>query len=304
VSEPTRDDAWPGRAWRGRLDLDQSLLTQSLNGPDINVIRHARRSGRGGWSDPSPISDGFIVTPCLRPTRLAEVQFDGKTVATATEVPKGGLLVYSMKATYQVHIPDPFDAVSFRLDQAALEAAAKRLGMRSAPELSEPFSATSDDVMLHLSRCLFPALRKPAELNRLFAGHVVDAAIVHLVSTAGRLRQRMEPATQGPERELRMAQDYLLAHLADDVSAGDLARLCGLSVDQFNRAFKALTGVPPHRWLVRARVQRAQELLEHSNQPISDIAISCGFADQSHLTRVFLNYVGSPPGAWRRHRRR
>jgi AraC family transcriptional regulator len=304
VSDPTRDDAWPGRAWRGRLDLDQSLLTQSLNGADINVIRHARRGGRGGWSDPSPVSDGFIVTPCLRPTRLAEVQFDGKTVATTTEVPTGGLLIYSLKASYQVHSPDPFDAVSFRLDQAALEQTARRLGMASAPELSEPFSATSDDVLLHLSRSLLPALKKPAELNRLFAAHVVDAAIVHLVSHAGRLRSATDVDETSPDRGLRMAQDYILAHLASDVSSSELAQLCGVSVDQFNRAFKRLTGVPPHRWLVRMRVQRAQDLLEHSNHPISDIAVSCGFADQSHLTRVFMNYVGLPPGAWRRERRK
>jgi transcriptional regulator GlxA family with amidase domain len=92
----------------------------------------------------------------------------------------------------------------------------------------------------------------------------------------------------------------MLDCLADDVDAASLAELCGLSVDQFNKAFKAATGIPPHRWLLRERVGRARELLVRSDLSISDIAACCGFADQSHLTRVFKNHIGASPGAWRR----
>ena len=62
-------------------------------------------------------------------------------------------------------------------------------------------------------------------------------------------------------------------------------------------------GTPPHRWLLRQRVRRAGEMLERTDESISVIAASCGFADQSHLTRVFHAMVGSSPAAWRRQRK-
>jgi hypothetical protein len=77
-----------------------------------------RRAPGGGWSDPSPVADGFIVTPCLRPTRLAEVQFEGRTFASAVSVAAGGLLVY------------------------ALDDRARRVRQAAARPLGEPFLAT------------------------------------------------------------------------------------------------------------------------------------------------------------------
>ena len=82
-----------------------------------------------------------------------------------------------------------------------------------------------------------------------------------------------------------------------------LADACGLSPSHFAHAFKASTGVPPHRWLLLHRVQRARELMESTRNSLSAIALSCGFSDQSHLTRAFRSVIGSSPAAWRRERR-
>lgn len=300
----SNDRDWPGRAWRGRVDLDQSILSQNVTRAELNIIRHARRSGGGGWSDPSPVSAGFVVTPCLRPTRLAEVRFEGRTVASSVAVPTGGLLIYALERSYSVHIPDPFDAVSFRVTQAALDEHASRLGHGPARPLSEPFLAATDDVMLNLSRALLPALARPAEVSSLFAEHVFDAVVLHLLRSAGgflplraRRRSRLSP------HQLRMAQDMMLDEIGHDLTAAEIAGTCGLTIDQFNRGFRAATGLPPHRWRLRQRVLRAMELLDRSTLPISEIALSCGFADQSHLTRVFHQQVGLSPAVWRRQRR-
>jgi AraC family transcriptional regulator len=82
-----------------------------------------------------------------------------------------------------------------------------------------------------------------------------------------------------------------------------VAAHCGLSRSYFEKAFKVSLGTPPHRWLVRHRILQAEEKLEHSNDSVSSIAVSCGFTDQSHLTRVFGAIVGSSPAAWRRQRK-
>jgi len=100
-----------------------------------------------------------------------------------------------------------------------------------------------------------------------------------------------------------LASRLLLRNLGADLPVGELARLCGLSRSYFTRAFKASMGTPPHRWLLRERVRRAGEMLERADESISLIALSCGFADQSHLTRVFHAIAGTSPAAWRRQRK-
>jgi AraC-like DNA-binding protein len=88
--------------------------------------------------------------------------------------------------------------------------------------------------------------------------------------------------------------------LAGDPSISQVADECGLSASYFVRAFKQTTGVPPHRWLTKQRVERAKELLQDLGQELSDIAQLCGFVDQSHFTRVFSRSEGYSPGRWRR----
>ena len=81
-----------------------------------------------------------------------------------------------------------------------------------------------------------------------------------------------------------------------------LARVCGLSTKHFSCAFRQSTGLPPHQGLLQRRVEKAKQLLRDSRSPLADVAADCGFADQSHFTRVFTRAVGISPGQWRRAR--
>jgi len=103
--------------------------------------------------------------------------------------------------------------------------------------------------------------------------------------------------------QVDLALRLLLRDLCADPRVVEIARLCGLSRSYFTRAFKASMGTPPHRWLVRQRVRRAGEMLERTDESLSQIALSCGFSDQSHFTRVFRATTGCSPAAWRRQRR-
>jgi transcriptional regulator GlxA family with amidase domain len=92
--------------------------------------------------------------------------------------------------------------------------------------------------------------------------------------------------------EERLDQSFPVSAVAD---------ACGLSVNHFSRAFRRSLGKPPHRWLLDRRIDRARELLRATAMSLADIALACGFAEQSHFTRVFTRTVGMPPGAWRRN---
>jgi transcriptional regulator GlxA family with amidase domain len=103
-----------------------------------------------------------------------------------------------------------------------------------------------------------------------------------------------------PPRQLRQVTEHILNHLADKVRLSELASIVGLSQSQLGRAFKASTGVTPHRWQLNARIVKAQELLLANTMPVSEIALVTGFAEQSHFSRVFKSVAGVSPRAWQR----
>ncbi|QWT18846.1 AraC family transcriptional regulator [Bacillus sp. NP157] len=98
----------------------------------------------------------------------------------------------------------------------------------------------------------------------------------------------------------RRALAFMEQRLDQSFPVSDVADACGLSVNHFSRAFRRTLGKPPHRWLLDRRIERARELLRTTPLALADIALACGFAEQSHFTRVFTRLVGMPPGAWRR----
>jgi transcriptional regulator GlxA family with amidase domain len=102
-----------------------------------------------------------------------------------------------------------------------------------------------------------------------------------------------------PPRAFRRVRDYILAHLAEDISNRVLAQLVGLSDCYFSRAFKQSAGVPPHRFVLQSRVERVKQLLVETGLPLAQIAITAGFTDQSHCTRRFRELVGITPSRFR-----
>jgi AraC-like DNA-binding protein len=105
-----------------------------------------------------------------------------------------------------------------------------------------------------------------------------------------------------PARANRICE-YIDSHLQDNIALEVLAEIAQLSVHHFARAFRQSVGLPPHSYVVRRRVQRAQQLLRNTDIPLSEIALMAGFTDQSHLARHFRRITGVSPGLARRRQR-
>jgi AraC-like DNA-binding protein len=115
---------------------------------------------------------------------------------------------------------------------------------------------------------------------------------------------RQEPTPALPAWRMRLVESYIEKHIGRPIPVADLGALAGLSEAHFSRAFKLSYGEPPHAYIVRRRVEFAAQLMLASRDPLSEIALKCGFHDQAHLTRQFRRFTGEPPAAWRRLRRR
>jgi len=115
---------------------------------------------------------------------------------------------------------------------------------------------------------------------------------------AARPQTPVMPTGEGNAPALARLKDYIRSHYADDILVADLAAVAGLSRAHLTRAFSARYHMPPHVYLNAVRIMQAQARIRRG-MPLSMVALECGFADQSHLTRRFKGSVGVTPSAWR-----
>lgn len=126
----------------------------------------------------------------------------------------------------------------------------------------------------------------------------VASAALPLASTEPAARRAFKGGLTGSTA--RRAQALLADCIGEPLSMGEIARRCSLSRSHFSKAFKQSTGLSPRDWQIEDRVRRAEALLRDPQIPIADVATQCGFADQSHLTRLFKRLRGITPARWRR----
>lgn len=155
-----------------------------------------------------------------------------------------------------------------------------------------------------------PALDDPELAGRFVTWHravggsapplAADETLLGILSDLLRRHARIaiRPSRLTPPAAAR-ALEYLRAHLAEPVELTTVAAVAGLSRFELIRQIRKATGLTPHRWQVDQRVHAARDLLRAGTPP-AEVAMRTGFADQSHLNRVFLQRLGLPPGAYRR----
>lgn len=98
-------------------------------------------------------------------------------------------------------------------------------------------------------------------------------------------------------RKLRRLHDYIEATLDQTIRLRELAELIDLSEFHLQRSFRLSCGVSPHGWIAARRIARAKALIR-AGEPLSQVAVACGYAGQSHLTRAFKAGTGVAPGEY------
>jgi AraC family transcriptional regulator len=100
--------------------------------------------------------------------------------------------------------------------------------------------------------------------------------------------------------QMRRVIDHIEANLDTSLPLHELASIARLSTSYFSRAFKGASGQTPHAFILSRRIARARQEMLDGVEPLAQIALACGFADQAHLARVFRRSAGLTPAAWRR----
>jgi len=201
---------------------------------------------------------------------------------------------------YRADLQGPFDFLLVEISREFFDRATDERDGRRVTGL-ECVTGMHDPVLANLARAMAPTLARPHEASTLFVDQMSMAIGTYLIEQyGGAVTRPLRPHRRLSRLHEARAKEMLLGSLDGKLSISDIALACGLSRSYFIRAFHDTLGQTPHQWLMKQRVEMACRLLAQGAQPLVDIAADCGFADQSHFSRVFTQHTGRPPGTWRR----
>jgi AraC family transcriptional regulator len=172
----------------------------------------------------------------------------------------------------------------------------KRIEIRNRFQVRDPKLENIAWALKEEMECDYPC-------GQLYYDSLALAVTTRLICYHSSGSVEMRPRKRLSDRRLRQLVDYIEFNLAQNISLGDLAAVVGLSVSHFKVLFREATGLSPHQYLIRRRVERAKTLLGESELPISEIATHTGFAHQSHLARHMYRVLGVSPRDLREMRR-
>lgn len=157
-----------------------------------------------------------------------------------------------------------------------------------------------DPLLQHMALVLQTTVEGKGMNGRLYVETLVDALAVHFLRRFG---STCHSVNNGPDGlslyKLRRTIAYIKAHLAHELSLVTLAAMEKTSPAHFARLFKSATGLAPHQYVIRCRMEEAKRLLTETEEVLSDIGLQVGCADQSHFTALFHKHVGLTPKAYR-----
>jgi AraC family transcriptional regulator len=143
-------------------------------------------------------------------------------------------------------------------------------------------------------------LETDASNSQFYAESMATALAAHLLRFYSTRKHEFKEYHDGlPLYRLKTVTDFMQSHLAENISLAAIAAELGMSQFYFCRLFKQTTGITPHQYLLKLRVERAKHLLKNTKLPINEIADECGFANPSHLARHFRRHTRLSPKQFR-----
>lgn len=243
-----------------------------------------------------PLEDIHVVSLILRAFKAqcwvdGEMFYRGRVQANRLRIVPAGnspsWIADSVVEMFHIYIPD-----------AALRRRLSVLGYRGevASSLLRQTNYVSDPLLQNLMQRLAVTVRAGGRLQEQYLGTLSDALILHLLSYySGHDLGSSEPRDRR-QLAIEAAIDEIAGSLATHTDNETLASNAGVSVSQFTRSFQKTTGLTPHQYRLRLRIEVAKEKLKGGMESLATIADELGFADQAHFTRAFRQFAGITPG--------
>lgn len=153
------------------------------------------------------------------------------------------------------------------------------------------------DLHLHnIAMLLLVELQSDGIMGQLYVESLTQVLVIHLLRHYSTFTQTVTFNNRSLTNvQLQQAIDYIHTHLDEDLSLFKIAQVINISPTYFSSLFKRATGISPHQYVIKQRVERAKLLLTTTDLAIADIALQVGFSSQSHLTQHFKRLTGMTP---------
>lgn len=227
-------------------------------------------------------------------------------VSRCDRVEQNGVFFLPAGQDFGVQLEKPLNSIHLYLRASIVDEILAEMSPAVSRERAlRPRLGAPDRTLSQLCLTVAESLHDDPHNTGLFADHMARTIAARLVgqqAMESRPPRAPEPSFRGLDKaRLARVIDYIEAHIDTPLELADLAALCDLSVTCFSRQFRLATGLPPYRYVLQRRCERARDLLEQKSLPIAEIAHQCGFCNQEHLTRHFRRHSGVTPGAYRRN---
>jgi AraC family transcriptional regulator len=282
----------------GDVDDFSCLGVGVESGDRWSGVRVQAMFGRGQGALPESYLPGHLLTigPCLS---LSARWLDGPSLETAAECPSDTVCVFPAMQPYRSAWDSTGRIIFVELAPELVDGEPADSKTKGRKELRPGFAA-NDRFIPPLAEALLELATRDEAETRILAESLGLTLATYLGQKYSRttVGTKERAGTIGP-RKLRLVKAFIDARLDAPISLADLARQVGMSIFHFARCFRLTTGMPPYQFVTRRRIERARELLIDPNLSVSDVAVRCGFSQQSHFGEVFRRVVGASPRSYR-----
>lgn len=161
-----------------------------------------------------------------------------------------------------------------------------------------------DPLIQHMGLALKTELAAGGADSQLYAESMVTALSAHLLRRYASRQQTIKDYTGGlPKYKLDRAIAYIHENLDKNITLAELSNVVKMSPHYFATLFKQSTGLSPHQYVTKCRIDTAKQLLAKQELTIVEISQQVGFQNQSHFTRVFRQHVKITPKVYRDKRK-
>jgi AraC family transcriptional regulator len=214
-----------------------------------------------------------------------------KTLGALTVVPKGPIPTgrsYHESDVLYCAFEEPFLS-------GVLQEVEDRLPLqpRSGPALY-------DRAVSGILNLLFEEIESGGVCGALYVESLAYALAVRFLLLGERPAAQFTSTAKIPQRKLFRVKELIESRLDADLTLEELANEVGYSRSHFLRLFRATTGMTPHRYVLKRRIEQARRLLRDGDLSIAEVAYACGFSSQAHLTLAFRKECGMTPAEYRR----
>lgn len=282
------------------LESAPSISTGRYKSAQAVATRISARSGQMRDTNTIPPENAFLLTVRLAPAHGVAIKRAGK-LHDRLSLKAGAVGLFDLRDEIRKQVGGEYDAVQIYLPKILLPelVEAPTDGLELKPQIAR------DDEYLHgLARSLLPLFGVSGRAITIYFDQVASLMARHMLRHWAKCPPIDRSLGKGLTTwQIRRAKEMLAEALVGGPDLHTIAQACELTIERFMRGFREELGYAPHAWIRDYRAQKARDLVVTTSEPLVAIAYTCGFSDQSHMTRSFVRRFGISPGAMRRRGR-